>query len=112
MDPEYEAIHEHTFKNLEEVRASTHAVCLYCKCMIDAPALFRDHPLDDICLSWTDDDTMEETVFCPHCGIDAVVGDASGLPVTTPEFINKLHEWAFSRETVDRNGGENREGAM
>ena len=99
-------IASYTFNNLEEVRASTHAVCLYCKCMIDVPALFRDHPLDDICLSWIDEDMMEETVFCQHSGIDAVIGDASGLPVTTPEFIDKLHERALCAPSEQRPGGE------
>jgi hypothetical protein len=102
MDPEYLAIHERTFKNLEEVRASTLAVCLCCKRVIDTAAMFQDTPLDDICVACIDDGTMEETVFCPHCGIDAVIGDASGLPVTSPNFVDKLHAMAFRGRESER----------
>jgi hypothetical protein len=45
---------------------------------------------------------MEETVFCPHCGIDAVIGDASGLPVTSPDFVDKLHAMAFRGRESER----------
>ena len=102
MDPEYEAIHTRTFNNLGEVRASILAVCLCCKGVINAAAMFRDTPLDDICLACLDDGTMEETVFCPQCGIDAVIGDASGLPVTSPDFVAKLHAMAFRGRESER----------
>ncbi len=95
MEPGYEAIHKHTCNNLEEVRASTRAVCLYCKRIIYTAALFRDHPMEDICRACDLEYTKEGTVFCQNCGIDSVIGDASGLPVTSPEFVDNLHDWAF-----------------
>jgi hypothetical protein len=35
---------------------------------------------------WTD---AADTALCPHCGIDAVIGDASGFPITK-EFLSEM----------------------
>jgi hypothetical protein len=43
---------------------------------------------------WIDDDT-DKTAICPHCGIDAIIGESSGLPITK-EFLEKMYEhWFF-----------------
>ena len=39
-------------------------------------------------------DAKDDTAFCPHCDIDAVLGDASGYPIT-PEFLQAMHESWF-----------------
>ena len=31
------------------------------------------------------------TVLCPHCGIDAVIGEKSGFPITK-EFLAEMHK--------------------
>lgn len=34
-----------------------------------------------------------QTASCPYCGIDAVIGDASGYPLT-PEFLDAMRgQW-------------------
>jgi len=40
---------------------------------------------------WTDDAT---TALCPKCGVDAVVGSASGVPLDTA-FFQQMHEHWF-----------------
>jgi hypothetical protein len=35
-----------------------------------------------------------ETALCPHCGVDAVVGSASGIPIT-PGVLKRAHERWF-----------------
>ncbi len=35
-----------------------------------------------------------ETALCPHCSIDAVIGESSGFPITK-EFLEKMHEHWF-----------------
>ena len=32
---------------------------------------------------------------CIHCGVDAVIGDFSGLPVTDEKFLQKMHLQRF-----------------
>lgn len=40
----------------------------------------------------------DQTAVCPHCGIDAVIGDASGLPVSDPKFLDEMNEFWFGRK--------------
>jgi hypothetical protein len=32
---------------------------------------------------------------CPRCGIDSVIGDASGLPVAEPAFLDEMNRHWF-----------------
>lgn len=36
----------------------------------------------------------EDTALCPYCGTDAVLGDASGYPITE-EFMQKMNDAHF-----------------
>ena len=38
---------------------------------------------------------MDRTLVCPMCGIDCIVGDASGFPVTDDDFIKACTEAWF-----------------
>lgn len=41
-----------------------------------------------------------DTALCPKCGINSVIGDASGLPVSGPTFLREMHDyWFRPRET-------------
>lgn len=42
----------------------------------------------------------ENTALCPHCGIDALIGDASGLPVTDAAFLLEMHAHWFKKATT------------
>ena len=37
--------------------------------------------------AWTD---LANTAICPYCGIDAVIGSASGYPINA-EFLKAMH---------------------
>lgn len=51
-----------------------------------AAARYSRHPKDYI-------SDEEPTAECPYCHIDAVIGDASGFPITE-EFLRKMmHRW-------------------
>ena len=34
------------------------------------------------------------TALCPHCGIDAVIGESSGYPITE-DFLKEMNEYWF-----------------
>jgi len=34
------------------------------------------------------------TALCPYCGIDSVIGESSGFPITT-EFLERMHNYWF-----------------
>jgi len=44
--------------------------------------------------SWIDD-KVDGTAICPHCGVDAILGESSGFPITA-RFLRKMHRHYFS----------------
>lgn len=36
----------------------------------------------------------EETAFCPYCGVDSVIGESSGYPITR-EFLEEMNHYWF-----------------
>lgn len=42
-----------------------------------------------------DQNGVGQIPICPKCGIDSLIGDASGFPVE-PKFLSKMEEFAFS----------------
>jgi hypothetical protein len=69
--------HQHCSHNKEELLRSTKLGCFYC--------LADGFQFQDI-QKWVDD---SDTAICPCCGIDSVIGSASGFPITT-EFLSKM----------------------
>ncbi len=74
--------HSHSSNNRGELTASEKAGCFYC-CEIYSPTLIGE---------WVDDET---TAMCPKCGIDSVIGDASGFPITDKAFLKAMNEAWF-----------------
>jgi hypothetical protein len=74
--------HSHSSNNRGELTASDKVGCFYC-CEIYSPTLIEE---------WVDDDT---TAMCPKCGIDSVIGDAAGFPVTDKAFLKAMNEAWF-----------------
>jgi hypothetical protein len=60
--------------------------CFYCRAI---------HPPSEI-TEWVDEDPAGggQTALCPRCGIDSVIGDSSGFPVTL-EFLEEMHRCWF-----------------
>ncbi|ABD54412.1 hypothetical protein [Jannaschia sp. CCS1] len=77
------AAHKHCIRHRPEVEASNSVGCFSCL------AIYQP----DLIVDWVAD-TPTETAICPHCGIDSVIGDASGHPVT-PDFLGKMNAHWF-----------------
>ena len=73
--------HTHSSKHHEEIVASKMCGCFYC---------LRTFSPNDI-VEWIDDG---QCAMCPRCGIDSVLGDKSGYPLT-PEFLGKMKRYWF-----------------
>jgi len=43
---------------------------------------------------WIDESTGVHTALCPKCGIDSVIGDASGYELSAP-FLSAMHQRWF-----------------
>ena len=73
------------FENWESVKNSNLCGCYYCG---------RIFPSSEV----TDNDWVPDlhgrTVLCPHCSIDSVIGDASGIPIQK-DVLDELHDHWF-----------------
>ena len=75
----YKSAHKHSSHHRKELQASEVCGCFYCT------KSFPPHAIRD----WIGADTAR----CPHCGIDAVLGSASGYELT-PDFLEQMkHHW-------------------
>lgn len=74
--------HQHSIYHLSEIEASQWCGCFLCR------SIFETGEIED----WCDDG---DTALCPRCGCDAVIGDASGLPVRDIEFLGQMNRYYF-----------------
>jgi hypothetical protein len=75
--------HKHCMENRREIVASQMCGCFYCGSV---------YPPSEI-VDWIGDEN-DSTADCPRCGIDAVIGSASGFPITS-EFLSLMNERWF-----------------
>jgi hypothetical protein len=83
----YEA-HQHATNHREEIENSTICGCFYCL------GTFAPDKIDE----WIKTDS-EEFAMCPHCGIDSVIGDASGITIND-EFLKEMNTYWFEGEAL------------
>ena len=83
----------HARENVREVQASTLCVCFQCQAYFPPSRIVEwlnpagEHNFKPGLLPTSDD----ASAFCPNCGMDYVVGDASGLPIQNPDFVSRLN---------------------
>lgn len=72
--------HKHSSNNVEEVKSSTLCGCFFCRRIYAASEIeeFIDNG---------------QTALCPYCGVDAVIGDASGYVVTDDILTDMYSKW-------------------
>ena len=75
--------HAHCADHRDEMQNSTIAGCFYC-CETFPPS-----EIDE----WIDDG---QCAMCPRCGIDSVIGDASGFPIADKRFLQEMNGFWFS----------------
>jgi len=81
LDADHIAAHGHSIHHREEILSSVKCGCFYCLKILP-PSAIRE---------WANGDT---TAICPFCPVDAVIGDASGYPIT-PDFLRKMRAYWF-----------------
>ena len=80
--PDLEAAHRHCYKCRKEVMASEICGCFHCL------ATFPPGEIEE----WLDDG---QTAVCPKCGIDSVIGSASGFSIDE-HFLGSMNQRWFS----------------
>lgn len=76
--------HEHCRHNRVTLRKSDLCGCYQCG------EIFKPSHLQ--AEDWTDGG---ETALCPYCGMDSVIGDAAGFPISDA-FLREMKEHRFS----------------
>jgi hypothetical protein len=76
--------HRHSATHRKEVEASAVCGCFYC-CEVFSPSEIGE---------WLEE--LDGTALCPRCGIDSVIGSASGYPVADKAFLRAMHGLWFS----------------
>ena len=82
--PDLEAAHRRSIFHRAEILASGRCGCFDCL------AIFTPAEITD----WTDTGKPEAewTALCPRCGMDTVLGDGSGHPITE-DFLSRMHAY-------------------
>lgn len=82
MESDHITAHKHSFENYGEVMRSDICGCFYCI------AIFASSEITD----WIKDKNGK-TAQCSECGIDSVIGSASGFPVEAA-FLKRMNaQW-------------------
>jgi hypothetical protein len=85
-EPNPVAAHQFSSNHRHQLLESDSCGCFYCLEVYN-PAEITD---------WVDEDNegVGKTALCAKCGIDSVVGSASGYPIT-PEFLKQMRDHWF-----------------
>ncbi len=75
------AAHKHSSRHRDEIARSEVVGCFYCM------ETFSPADISE----WIDGPGGAATALCPKCGIDSVIGSASGLPARDPTFLNEMN---------------------
>jgi len=81
MPPERLA-HKYSSNHMPQLKKDKLCGCFYCLRIFD-PAEIEDWIIDDNPID------KHGTAICPYCGIDSVIGESSGFPLTT-EFLQRM----------------------
>jgi hypothetical protein len=81
-----ERAHMNSSLHKAEILKSDICGCFYC--------LRTSKPAE--ILDWVDtDNPIGATALCPHCGIDSLIGSASGFPVDNKDFLKAMNKFWF-----------------
>jgi hypothetical protein len=86
MEPDHIRAHKHSSSHHEEIMRSDLCGCFHCLAVYS--------PLE--ITEWVDEDEngVGQCAICPKCGIDSVIGSASGYPITK-DFLRTMHLYWF-----------------
>lgn len=81
--------HQATFANEKQVLASDGCTCFYCG--------HSFNPRTEEKLSWIEErPPRDKTLKCPMCGIDCLLGNASGFPIHDATFLQQCTQAWFN----------------
>lgn len=86
------AAHKHSSLHRAEIEQSASCACFHCLSTFAPSAITEwiDWPVDTPKDQRTD---AGKTAICPECGIDSVLGSASGYPLTQQFLLEMRAHW-------------------
>ena len=78
--------YSHSSNHRDEIKNSLTCGCFYCTSTFSPKAI--EEWIDE------DDEGIGQTALCPECGIDSVIGDKSGYPITK-DFLSEMKRHWF-----------------
>ncbi|CAM4122797.1 cytoplasmic protein [Bacillus luti] len=81
MEKHFKESHRFCSRNRNSLEKDVICGCFYCL------EIFNPEKITE----WWDDDN---TAVCPHCGIDSIIGESSGLKITE-NFLGEMHKRWF-----------------
>lgn len=76
--------HKFSSDNYDALKNETLCGCFYCI------SIFNPEEIE----GWLGDPDGRKTAVCPHCGIDSVIGESSGYPITE-DFLKEMKNYWF-----------------
>lgn len=86
---DYVKAHRFSNNHMKQLKRDTVCGCFHCG-EIFSPAEIECWIIAD------NDCDRAGTAVCPYCGMDSVIGESSGYPIT-PEFLEKMRRYWFGR---------------
>ena len=78
---EYEQASKFSRYNRQSLQNDDNCGCYFCL------EIYKAHEIEEYC-------DEEVTAICPHCSVDAVIGEGSGYVITN-EFLRSMRGYAF-----------------
>lgn len=82
--PDAKKAHKHSIRHYEEIQRSIKCGCFHCCRIFEAEEVRQ----------WVEETDGGVTGLCPFCGIDSIIGDASGYPIVKG-FLRKMERAFF-----------------
>ncbi len=83
MENDIIVAHKYCANHKEKLLKDQKCGCFYCL------KIFNPKEIKD----WVED-RYDKTALCPYCGIDSVIGEYTGFPITY-EFLEKMNKYWF-----------------
>lgn len=87
---EYIEAHKFSNNNMEQLKKDNKCGCFYCL------KIFSPKEIEEWLFSEEENNSYDKygTAVCPYCGIDSVIGESSGYPITK-EFLSRMKKYWF-----------------
>ena len=87
---DYIKAHDYSCNHMEQLKKDRICGCFYCL------HVFSPQEINFWLISDDESNTADTygTAICPYCGIDSVIGESSGFPITK-EFLQQMKEYWF-----------------